>query len=171
MKLSFKTAWHPAPKKASKKPARKPRDNPRVPCGVVSKKHNKFVGATITFKGRTSKIVGCSVSPDGKTTQFATRALSNLGKTTRSTPVSKKAVRDLAYRKPSAVKLAKHSKKGTRTPAQLIAAFEARYGMKKASKKSAARGSKKPAKKGKLTGAAKAAFLAKMAKGRAAAGR
>lgn len=165
-KLTLKSPWAAAPRKPA---ARKPRDNPRVPCGTVSSSRNKFVGATVFIDGKERKVIGCAESPEG-VKQYATRAVGAKG--TRYTPKPKRAIRDLKFRKPSAVKLAKHSKHGTQTPEALIKAFEKRYAKpaksasKPAAKKSSAKA--KPAAR-KTKAEKKAEFLARMAKGKAKA--
>lgn len=163
-KLTLKSPWAAAPRKPS---ARKPRDNPRVPCGTVSKSRNKFVGATVFIDGKERKVIGCAESPDG-VKQYATRAVGSKG--TRYTGKAKRAIRDLKFRKPSAVKLVKHSKHGTQTPDALIAAFEKRYAKKPAAKPAAKKSAAKAKPAARKTKAQKKAeFLARMAKGKAKA--
>jgi hypothetical protein len=174
--------------------------NPRIPCGTVSSKRNKFVGATILFKGETRRVIGCAKIGDDESF-YATRKPGSTG--TRYTPIKKRAVRDLKNRKRSAVKLVKH--KGiAHTSEALQRAWDKRYGVTSATKRKAApaKAKKSPKKsaprksakcqtsrlrdgefvvnkkgqfcltpKGKMTGAAKEAFVNKMAALRAAAAR
>ena len=62
----------------------------------VSNKRNKFVGATIKFKGETRRVIGCAKVGDDESF-YATRKPGSTG--TRYTPVKKRAVRDLKSRK------------------------------------------------------------------------
>ena len=170
--------------------------NPRVACGSVSKKRNKYVGATFTkvrgaAKG-TRRVIGCArVGSDSG--YYATRKVGAKG--TRYTPIKKRALRDLNHNRKVAVKMVRHS--GVKlTDAALIEAFAKRYAKpvkakKKAKKKVVANRTRKlygaalashrkaakrsvrrnPAKRGKLTGAAKQEFLDRMAAGRRRAAR
>lgn len=182
-------------------PAKKPvrHRNPRTPCGTVSNKRNKFVGATIKFKGETRRVIGCAKVGDDESF-YATRKPGSTG--TRYTPVKKRAVRDLKSRKRSAVKLVKH--KGiSHTSDALQRAWDKRYGVTSAAKRKAAPAKKaapkrkaetgmvlhsssrrssrgfvinKPGEmrltpKGRMSPADAAAFVAKMAALRAAASR
>lgn len=175
--------------------------NPRVACGSVSKRRNKYVGATFTkvrgaAKG-TRRVIGCArVGSDSS--YYATRKVGAKG--TRYTPIKKRSLRDLKHSHKGAVKMVRHS--GVKlTDAALIEAWAKRYAKpvkakKKAKKKVVANRTRKlygaalashrkavarkaakrsvrrnPAKRGKLTGAAKQEFLARMAAGRRRAAR
>jgi hypothetical protein len=184
-KLSFSSAAYSAPSR------RRPRKNPRVACGTVSKKKNKYVGAVIDWRGKKRKVVGCATDAKG-TRQYATRVV-GAKKTTRYTPIRKGALRDLAWRAPKRVVIKKRKAgQKTTTSERLLKAWEAKYA-KKATRKSPSRklygaalaahqkrlaAGKKPAKKAtrknpsrKLHGAAKTAFLKRMAAGRRRASR
>lgn len=133
--------------------------NPRVACGSVSSKRNKYVGATYTKRSGAAaghrRVIGCARVGDDEG-YYATRRVGAKG--TRYTPVKKRALRDLKSTHKGAVKLPRH--KGVKhTSAALISAWEKRYA--------------KPAKrKGhKMSAADKAAFVKRMAKARARKGR
>ena len=153
-KLSL-SAYHIPPRR---KASRAPRTNPRVACGTVGPKRNKYVGGEFTMKGVTRRVIGCAKVGDDEG-YFATRKPGSKG--TRYTPVKKRALRDLKSRRPKAVKVGKH--KGIkRTSEALVSSFEKRYA--KASKKQ-----KNPSRK--MSAADKAAFVERMAAGRRRAGR
>ena len=134
--------------------------NPRTPCGSVSSKRNKYVGATFTkvrgaAKG-TRRVIGCARVGDDEG-YYATRKVGAKG--TRYTPIKKRALRDLKHNHKGAVKPVRH-RGVARTSAALVSAFEARYAPKP--KKRAV---KNPSRK--MSAADKAAFVKRMAAARA----
>ena len=170
-KLSL-SAYHIPPRR---KASRAPRTNPRVACGTVGPKRNKYVGGLVALKGKWGgkprKVIGCATKKGDDRAFYATRVVGKSG--TRYVPIPKAAVRGLHHRDPSRVYIPKHTKT-VKTPATIIAAWEKRYAALEAKAKPAKRKPRtNPAKKTvKLTGAAKVAFLKRMAAGkRRAAGR
>lgn len=123
-KLSFSSAAYSVP-------SRRPRKNPRVACGTVSKKKNKYVGAVIDWRGKKRKVVGCATDAKG-TRQYATRVV-GAKKTTRYTPIRKGTLRDLAWRAPKRVVIKKRKAgQKTTTSERLLKAWEAKYAKKAA---------------------------------------
>ena len=101
--------------------------NPRVACGSVSKKRNKYVGATfVKVRGPAKgsrRVIGCARVGDDSG-YYATRVVGAKG--TRYTPIKKRSLRDLKHSHKSAVKMVRHS--GVKlTDASLIEAFAKRY--------------------------------------------
>lgn len=101
--------------------------NPRVACGSVSSRRNKYVGATFTkvrgaAKG-TRRVIGCArVGSDSG--YYATRKVGAKG--TRYTPIKKRSLRDLKHAHKGSVKLVRHS--GVKlTDAALMEAWAKRY--------------------------------------------
>jgi hypothetical protein len=122
-KLSFSSAAYSVP-------SRRPRKNPRVACGTVSKKKNKYVGAVIDWRGKKRKVVGCATDAKG-TRQYATRVVGAKG--TRYTPIRKGTLRDLAWRAPKRVNVKKRKAgQKTTTSERLLKAWEAKYAKKAA---------------------------------------
>lgn len=121
-KLSFSSSAYSAP-------SRRPRKNPRVACGTVSAKRNKYVGALIDWRGKKRKVVGCATDATG-TRQYATRVVGGK-KTTRYTPIRKGTLRDLAWRAPKRVEIKKRKAgQKTTTSERLLKAWEAKYAKK-----------------------------------------
>lgn len=122
---------------ATKKRSRKPRrreSNPRVPCGAVSNRHNRYVGATyVKRRGKASghrRVVGCARVGDDDS-YYATREVGTKG--TRYTPLKKRALRDLRSTSPRSVKVPRH-KGVTHTSGALKSAWDKRYGVKRTAK-------------------------------------
>lgn len=173
-KLSL-SAYHIPPRRKAR---RAPRSNPRVACGTVGPKRNKYVGGIVALKGKWGgkprKVVGCATKAGDDRAFYATRVVGKSG--TRYVPIPKSAVRGLHHRDPSRAYVPKHTTT-TKTSAKLIAAWEKRYAALEAKGAKAKAAKRKPRanpvrKTGKLVGAAKVAFLKRMAAGkRRAAGR
>jgi hypothetical protein len=173
-KLSL-SAYHIPPRRKAR---RAPRSNPRVACGTVGPKRNKYVGGLVALKGKWGnkprKIIGCATKAGDDRAFYATRVVGKSG--TRYVPIPKAAVRGLHHRDSSRVYIPTHTKT-TKTPASIIAAFEKRYAALEAKAKAKAKPAKRkpranPARKtGKLVGAAKVAFLKRMAAGKRRAAR
>lgn len=176
-KLSFSSSAYSAP-------SRRPRKNPRVGCGTVSAKRNKYVGALIDWRGKQRKVVGCATDAQG-TRQYATRVVGGK-KSTRYTPIRKGTLRDLAWRAPKRVEIKKRKAgQKTTTSERLLKAWEAKYAKKAARtarlRSSAKRGMTTAKRKRfaaikstvrtKLHGAALAAHQKRLASGKKAARR